>query len=204
MFSGLASLTVVVLGILVLIGWALDLRFLTCLAPGCVAMNPMAAVVLFYLELDCGLRPDGRRVPAQEAMRLESYWRRRSRYWVPRAWRSTWARLTSRWTSFCLPGSYEGFTHPVKLRPLRRSFHFCGLALLLFDVEACRGFSPAQAFILGIGLLALLGLTSYTYRAFSLYRAGSVMPMPLGTALGLGLLVVSGHWQRARTEVSCR
>jgi len=33
MFSGLASLTVVVLGILVLIGWALDLRFLTCLAP---------------------------------------------------------------------------------------------------------------------------------------------------------------------------
>jgi len=46
MFSELASITVVALGMLVLFGWALDLRFLTCLAPGCVAMNPMAAVTL--------------------------------------------------------------------------------------------------------------------------------------------------------------
>ncbi len=45
-FSELASFMVMVLGMLVLFGWALDLRFLTCLAPGCVAMNPMAAVAL--------------------------------------------------------------------------------------------------------------------------------------------------------------
>src|SRR5206468_10747599 len=46
MFSELAGLTVVALGVLVLFGWALDIRFLTCLAPGCLAMNPVAAVAL--------------------------------------------------------------------------------------------------------------------------------------------------------------
>jgi len=69
-------------------------------------------------------------------------------------------------------------------------FVFCGLALLLFEVETRRGFCPAQAFILGTGLLALLGLIGYGYRALSLYRPGSVMPMALGTAVGLVLWCV--------------
>jgi len=93
---------------------------------------------------------------------------------------------------------------PCEIAPITAlGFIFCGWPCCCSTWKPAAAFSPAQAFILGIGLLALLGLTSYTYRAFSLYRAGSVMPMPLGTALGLGC-GVSGHWQRARTEVSCR
>ena len=81
---------------------------------------------------------------------------------------------------------------------------YSGLALLLFEVETRRGFCPAQAFILGTGLLALLGLISYGYRALSLYRAGSVMPMALGTALGFGLWclgALAAHPDRGVTQV---
>src|ERR1051325_5263007 len=58
-------------------------------------------------------------------------------------------------------------------------FVFCGLSLLLFDVETRRNFRPAQALILTVGLISWLALLGYSYRVLSLYRIGSAIPMAL-------------------------
>jgi signal transduction histidine kinase len=67
------------------------------------------------------------------------------------------------------------------------AFLFCGLALVLFDLEDRRGFHPAPAFILGAALIAVASLMGYCYRVLSLYRVGSAMPMPLSTTIVLGI-----------------
>ncbi len=71
-------------------------------------------------------------------------------------------------------------------------FLVSGLALLLFEVETRRGFCPAQAFILGTGWLALLGLISYGYRALSLYRARLGHADGIGNRIGVRAVVSRG------------
>ncbi len=190
MFSELASLLVIGLGILVLIGWALDFRLLTCLAPGCVAMNPMGAVGLVLSGVGLWLAVRREKVPSRSGAALGM------------ALAAVVAVLGATRLAHCLGMlnfqvdqllfarnlHASGIYPPCEMPPITAlGFMLCGLALLLFEVEIGRGFFPAQALILGTGLVSSLGLISYAYRAFSLYRAGSVMPMSLGTSLGLGL-----------------
>jgi len=142
MFSGLASLTVVVIGILVLFGWALDLRFLTCLAPGCVAMNPMAAVDLVLSGV--GLWLAARRQKSASARGDAVGIILAAAIAVLGA-----ARLAQYLGAFdfqvdqlLFAGKLRGIYPPCEIAPITAlGFIFCGLALLLFDVEACRGFS---------------------------------------------------------------
>jgi signal transduction histidine kinase len=68
------------------------------------------------------------------------------------------------------------------------SFCLCGAALLVLDAETVRGFRPAQAFILPVGLIALLALIGYSYRTLSQYSVRPDSPMSLITAVGFALL----------------
>jgi signal transduction histidine kinase len=66
-------------------------------------------------------------------------------------------------------------------------FLFSGAALTLFNFQTKQGFRPAQALILAQGLIALLALLGYGYRAFSLYKAGSAIPIAMPSALASAL-----------------
>jgi len=72
------------------------------------------------------------------------------------------------------------------------SFVCCGMALLLLDVQTSRGFRPAQVFLVIVGLMALLALIGYGYRVLPLYSFGSRLPMALNSAIGFELFAVAG------------
>jgi signal transduction histidine kinase len=70
------------------------------------------------------------------------------------------------------------------------SFVCCGAALLLLDMQTKSGIRPAQTFIIMEGLLALLALIGYGYRVLPLYSFGSRLPMALNTAICFELFAI--------------
>ena len=67
------SLLVIIVGILVLFGWALDLELLKRIFPTLVAMNPVTAVafILLGLAVPCSQAPEQARILRRTAAKLD-------------------------------------------------------------------------------------------------------------------------------------
>ncbi len=195
--SGLVTLA----GVLVLLGWTFDVRFLIRLAPGLVAMNPITA---FCFGL-AGLALWRLSAPGEAACASAERQDRNQRVLSP-SWTVVLAATVALLGGVKV-GDYLGLWRvpvdhllfhskvvmlgaypPSEMAPNTAfNFLFAGLALLSLDFETRRRFWPAQPLILAVGLIALLALIGYTYRVLVLYRVGGAAPMSLDTAIAFML-----------------
>jgi signal transduction histidine kinase len=185
------SIGLILVGGLVLLGWLLDIQFLKSAAPTFIAMNPLTAV-LFIIAGSALLRAGNRL-------------RKRPDLIVMICAVIILLGGTTKIVECCMgvdfnfdqllfqravnsPGPYgpNEITMNTAL-----SFVCCGMALLLLDVQTRRGWRPAQAFIVVVGLMALLALIGYGYRVLPLYSFGSKIPMALNSAIGFELFAVA-------------
>jgi signal transduction histidine kinase len=63
------------------------------------------------------------------------------------------------------------------------AFMLCGTALLLFETEWGQGFRPSQTLVLSAGLIALVALIGYSYRALIYFHIERSNPMSLPSAV---------------------
>jgi signal transduction histidine kinase len=186
-----ASVALIFLGSLVLTGWLFHVQILKSAAPTFIAMNPLTAV-LFIIGGAALLRAGNRSRKRPDKIVLIC----------------AVIILLGGATKIveCFLGIDLNFDQLLFHRELNSpgpfgpneiamntalSFVCCGLALLLLDVQTSRGFRPAQAFIVMVGLIALLALIGYGYRVLPLYSFGSKLPMALNSAIGFELFAIA-------------
>lgn len=188
--SLLASVFVVVLGALVLVGWTLDLELLKSVSPDLVAMNPGGTAIAFMLAgaalwllhpEDAGRRRRiGGRIAAALVVllavaRLVGYW------WG-------WDNGPDRWL---FADKLEDYPVPNRMAPNTAiNFLLVGAALWLLDVRVRERFWPAELLSLGATLIALLAIIGYAFTASTLTGIESFIPMALNTAVGFAVVAV--------------
>lgn len=182
----------VVLGCLVLAGWAADLDALKRLSPTLVAMNP-ATAVLFVLAGTALLVRDRHR-GATRALAVAII-----------------AAATAKLMAYALDASGgvdrwlfasrldAGAGLPNRMAPnTALCFLLVGAALLCVQATARRGWRPSEL-LAGLGFMtALLALTGYAYRVDDFVGLAGYIPMALHTAIGL--VVLSSGIFMARTD----
>jgi signal transduction histidine kinase/CheY-like chemotaxis protein len=185
----IASLSVILVGLLVLVGWALNLEALKTVIPGRVAMNPGGTAVCFLLagtSLWLLLEPDSRRrrrigqalataVVLLAVIRLAGY-------------AIGWDHGPDRWL---FPERLEQYATPNRMAPNTAAcFLLCGLALAVLDVKLARKVCPSEFLSLAAALIALLAIIGHTYSALSVIGIASFIPMALNTAVAFALLSI--------------
>lgn len=194
--SRLASITVMLGGALVLLGWQLDLRSLQAIGPANVVMNPLAA--LLFVLVGTVLLPD-----AQERARG-----------VARLALGGCGSVVALCGGLVLMRSVAGWQIGVDewlFRAQVRSvdppdwmaantalnFLLLGLALLARRVRVGRGGRrPASWSVLPVALMSLLVVIGYLYDAAGLITFQLQLPMALNTALfflAACFALVAGH-----------
>lgn len=201
LFSRIATGVVILMGALVLGGWAFNVRPLIQLLPTPVAMNPMTA--LASVLAGCSL------------WRLSSPERARGsrRDLLALGFASAVALLGFLRLIDCIAGlpfhvdrllfpdkiSGLGGFPPSEMAPNTAfDFFLYGAALLFFDTETRGELCLDQGLVLVAGWVALLAIIGYTYRILLFYRFGEGLPMSLDTAVGFVLL--SGAFLTARPK----
>ena len=196
-----ANIAVIVMGALVLAGWAFGLRPLLHVFPTLVAMNPTTALGL-VLAGSCFwvLNHPGR-----------PHWK--PPHALTRALAAGIALLGFLRLLDCVAGLdlridqllFAGKLSDSKYPPSEMAPNtaldllLCGLGLLLLDLRSRRGLCLAQGMILIAGWIALLAVIGYTYHVLLFYRLGPGLPMALDTAVGIGLFctaVLTAHPDR--------
>ncbi len=182
-FSKVASVIVIFVGGLVLIGWALDVSWLKSILPGWATMKPNAAFAFILSGLSLWL------------LREETGgWPRR----LAALFAGTMAligglTLTEHFTGWDLgidqlmvkePPSTIGTFPSVRIGiNAALNFLLIGIALLILDVETHRGSRPAQHLTLIAALVSLLALTGHLYGVTRLQGLAFAIPMVQSTAL---------------------
>jgi len=180
-----ASLIPIVEGVLVLIGWALDVEVLKRIVPGLTAMNPATAVGFICAGAGLALisiRPKGP-TPARTAG-------------IVLAVAVTLLGLAR---VLAVIGIYDAgidrllfadkiatadFGGPNRIAPNTAvNFILIGCALLIIDRPGGRIRWPAQLLAVTAAMTSLLALMGYAYGLRSFYGIGSQMAMALPTAL---------------------
>ena len=188
--SALAGGLAAVLGVLVLIGWQLDIETLKRLSAGLVAMNPASAVCFILAGAALVLRqwPVARARPLGRgaillcalavlligALRLGS---------VLFGWPVPVDQLL-----FTAKLAAVGAQSANSMAPNSAlNFVLAGGALLLLDGDSRRN-QLTQLLALTAAFVALLALVGYTFGAQALYGVARYMPMAVHTAIGFLLL----------------
>ncbi|HEU5115722.1 MAG TPA: ATP-binding protein, partial [Isosphaeraceae bacterium] len=182
---------VVLIGGMVLAGWALDRSTWKSVVPGMTAMNPGGTALAFVLagaSLCVQAGPAGPRLRALgkvgawavvglALIRLLGYllgWDGGPDQWL---FREELNRESFR----------AGF--PNRMAPNTAvGLMLVGLSLVSIDTRRRRGIWVSQALALGAGLIALLTFIGYAFRAVSLTGVARFIPMALNTALAFGFL----------------
>ncbi|MBA3485299.1 MAG: response regulator, partial [Pirellulales bacterium] len=181
------SVAVILMGCLVLIGWALDIETLKTVFPGMVAMNPGGTAVGFllggsalWLLLDQA-SPRRRRLGQTLATGMVLLAVTRLACYT-----IDWDNGPDRWL---FRQGLEQYDTPNRMAPNTAAcFLLCGLALLLLDVRVRRHVRPTEFLALAAALIALLAIVGYSYSAVSLIGIESFIPMALNTAAAFALL----------------
>jgi signal transduction histidine kinase len=186
-----ASIAVIFIGALVLIGWLFHVPLLKSAGPSLIAMNPLTAV-LFILSGATLLRASDRKRKRPDPVVL-----------ICAVFILLGGAMKISECVFHYDLDFDQlFFHrqvssPGPFGPSEIAmntalcFMCCGVALLLLDVQTRRGFRPAQVFIVLVGLMALLALIGYGYRVLPLYSFGSRLPMALNSAIGFELFAIA-------------
>lgn len=198
LYSRLAGAVVLLLGILVLAGWAWDVAALKSVLPEFVPMQPNAALALALSGIALLVRiPFSSRSPA---------WIEVIRPWLVRACAAVVAVIgvltlaeyvlgrdfgIDQLLLKELPGAF-GTSFPGRMAPATAlNFVLVGAAFLLADVGTRDERQPAQWLALAAGLIALVATIGYAYGVESLYRVQVFASMSLHAALAF-LLLASG------------
>jgi PAS domain S-box-containing protein len=183
----------ILIGGIVLAGWALDIEAAKSGIPGLVAMNPggtALAILLAGASLWIQAAPTSRRLRAlgmvcASAVVLLGILRVGGYVFA-------WDKGPDQWL----------FTHKLELERLRTGqpnrmapntatgLILIGLALLLLNAKSWRAVLAAQLLALLTALLVLFGIVGYAYSVIALVRVEQFIPMALNTAIALGLLSV--------------
>jgi signal transduction histidine kinase len=187
---GAAGAGVIVVGVLVLVGWAVGVPVLTSVVPGLVPMNPATAVafMLAGLSLLCLRRPG-----------VAGSWRRLGRA----------AALAVVALALLRLGGYVGgrdvgidmlLFHDrllaVPYAPNRMApntavcFLLIGAALALLDVRLGRSIYPTQSLAMLTGVFGLITIGGYAYGEPGLAQVRPYLPMALNTAVAFLALAV--------------
>ena len=180
--SYLASILVMVLSILVLIGWQFDISlFKSMVHSGRVPMNPMTAVVFLVTGLTLWLF-------------LPETVLRRRRFTALGFAAGVIFLASLKLTAFQINGAgIDEWLFASTLDNSRMSayaamaFILIGFAFLILDIKIVnQGLSLAC--ILIVSIIALLSMADAIYSSFAPYHISGYIPIPLNTALGLGAL----------------
>ncbi len=189
---GIASL---LLGALVLLGWALDIETLKRVSPDFVSMNPTTAaafilsglVLLLQYRSPAGQSPDisiMRHLIAVAGALLVLL----IGLLVVCDYTSSWQiRVDQILFPQKLAGDFN--TTSNRMAPnTALSFVLLGLALLLINVTSARGIRPSELLAIAICSVSIVGVAGYIYDARELYAISAFIPMAVHTTLTFGLL----------------
>jgi signal transduction histidine kinase len=189
-FSKAASVAVGMIGVLAVLGWILHISFLIRVKPAFSPIHPVTALAFIFSGAALYIRAQGHTSTQHSAGKLSFL----LGLLVTAIGALALANLFFGIDFFpdrIFFGSRfagSGDSLPARVPPNEAlCLFFSGLALLMFDLETRQRFRPSQAFILAQGLIALLALLAYGYRALSLYKVGSTVPISLCSALASGL-----------------
>ncbi len=190
--TGLCSLAVCLLALLVLLGWTLQSNLLISLIPGSVPMNPVAALLFLAcgaaLFLEEPAEKKRRLVPVIAILSLATLVVAGLRQW---RYLSGAPLYVDRWL-------FAGRLKHVPFAPNRIAPE-TATALILASLALLAGLFPPprrkrlllQSFTLMLGLVTIFGLISYLFVFFqpiSSGYTGRFMPMPLPAGLAFILL----------------
>jgi PAS domain S-box-containing protein len=191
----LASVVVIAIGALVILGWVFDVELLKTLMPGAPVMSASSALgfVLAGVALSARLR-------ARPERRGLSVLSRSCALLVLLlglanliGYEHPWSFSLDRFFALGEP-DFDLAAGPQRMA-LNTALNFllCGAALLCLDVETRRGVRPAQLLFLVTGLVALVAVTGYAYHVLAFYRVGGNRdPMALNSGLTFLLLCLAG------------
>lgn len=193
--SRAAGLVTLVIGLLVLVGWGLDVELLKSTLPGIGAMNPVSTVAFMLSGLAlwglhrgaerpavrCGLHLGAALVLAIALMRLAEY--------TGRVDPDVDLLLYAEKVTGTLPQSRMALNEAV-------GFLAVGLAIWLLARRGGRALIPAQLLLLATLALAGVAATGYAYHTLSLARLSHYLPMPLNSALAFVVLCLGLFWAR--------
>ncbi len=190
-FSRRASVVVVVIGALVLVGWLLHVQVLKSSAPHLIAMNPLTAILFILsgfalLQATAAGKKSSNKVVVICATLVLLGGAMKIAECIFDFDLNFDQLLFHRAVS--MPGPHG--SSEIALNTAI-GFICSGAALLVLDVETRQGFRPAQVLLLAVGLIALLALIGYAYRVLPLYSIGSRVPMTLNTAISFELFALA-------------
>ncbi len=186
------ALAVVVLGVMVLAGWALDVEALKRLVPSWVAINPATAAAFMLSGMTLRWRLQG---GPQDWRRYASFAAigvvlligldRLFEYIAGIGLGTDRLLFATR-----IEDAEQG--RPNRMAPnTALSFVLASLSLLLLDVETGRGRRPSEYFAFGFGMIGLMAILGYGYGVSTLYGVGVYTPMAFNTAAGFVVLAVA-------------
>ncbi len=187
-----ASASVILIGLLVLIGWIFDIAILKSVFPGLVTMKANAAVAFIFAGLGLALVA---KAPANlTTLRIGQA----CVFAVALLGLLTLSEYILGWDLgidqllFTEPPEAVGTFFPGRMG-LNTALNFLllGLALLLLDTETAGGHRPAQFLTLTAGLVGLVALVGYAYSVTGLIRVASYTQMALHTAIAFVALSVA-------------
>ncbi len=182
----LASLVVMCLAVVALLGWVVDSPTLKGVGAKLVAMNPGGTALAFLLAggslrllLPERLSPKRRRIGmvcgavvcAIGCMRIVAYG----------------LEIDFGPDRMLFPEALEAYEIPNRMAPnTALGFVLIGAALVLLNVTLRRSVRPAEYLSLAAVSIALLAVIGYAYSALMLAGVKSFIPMALNTAVGFG------------------
>ena len=191
-FSRAASASVVFIGCLALVGWALNITVLKSVLPGLVTMKANTALTFVLAGVSLWIlcaEQTGHRV--RRVARACAVIVALIGFFTLGEYLFGW-NLSMDQLLFKEPLGAVGTFAPGRMAPTTAlNFLVIGLALVAFD--APRGFRAVQVFTLAAGAIGLLNLVGYAYGVKALYGLASYTQMAVHTAaafivLSVGLL----------------
>ncbi len=185
-----ASACIIVVGCLVLVGWAFDVPLLKTVFPGCIAMNPLTAVASIIAGVGLAASLGGH--ASCKVARICGGVVAGLAVSVLCRYLFGWAQGIDQ---LLFASNLEGNAMaPTTALGLTLS----GSALGLVDVKTHGDWRPTEFLAACAALVALLALTGYAYQVEKLYRLGTFIAMAVHTAAVL--LIFSGGLLCARPE----
>jgi diguanylate cyclase (GGDEF)-like protein len=186
--SQAASLLAVATGVLVILGWALDVETLKRLVPGLTAMNPATAVGMICLGMSLAFvsRSEARRAGARaSALALAAFTIGLTRLAaVIGLWDLEIDRLL-----FAEKLGTADFGGPNRMAPNTAvNFALLGGALFAIDRPIAGRYWLAQLLAIIAAMTSLLAIMGYAYGLPSFYGIGAHIPMALPTAVAFHVI----------------
>ncbi len=192
--SRAASVGVIAMSVIVLIGWTFDSELLKAVLPGRVAMNPGGTALGFLLcgaalwlsgctpsDSPTAFSPRTWAVALSVPVILMSVFR-----FVEYAWGFDIG--PDRWL---FPTKLAAYPIPNRMAPnTALNFLLCGTALALLDCRWPRRVRAAEILTLAAALVSLLAIIGYAYSSLSLIGVKSYIPMALNTAATFATLCI--------------